>query len=132
MDKRNLLAVLALMLALLVVVFAAKFVGKSEEDPNLTITALSVGKADALVLQQGGHTVLIDTGEKDDGDKIVRFLKNQGIHAVDLLVITHFDKDHVGGAVNVLKHLDVNSILMPEYGHLPGYFPESPAGCLLP
>lgn len=122
MEKRNLLAVLALMLALLVVVFAAKFMGQDEADPNLTITALSVGKADALVLQQGGHTVLIDAGEKDDGDKIVRFLKNQGIHSVDLLVITHFDKDHVGGAAKVLKHLDVNSVLMPDYeGTRPEY-----------
>ena len=122
MEKRNLLAVLALMLALLVVVFAAKFIGQDEADPNLTITALSVGKADALVLQQGGHTVLIDAGEKDDGDKIVRFLKNQGIHSVDLLVITHFDKDHVGGAAKVLKHLDVNSVLMPDYeGTRPEY-----------
>lgn len=122
MEKRNILAVLALMLALLVVVFAAKFIGQDEADPNLTITALSVGKADALVLQQGGHTVLIDTGEKDDGDKIVRFLKNQGIHSVDLLVITHFDKDHVGGAAKVLKHLEVNSVLMPDYeGTRPEY-----------
>ena len=95
MEKKNLLAVLALMLALLILVFAAKYAGQGEEDPNLTITALSVGKADALVLKQAGHTVLIDTGEKDDGDKIVRFLKNRGIHSVDLLVITHFDKDHV-------------------------------------
>ena len=102
MEKKNLLAVLALMLALLILVFAAKHAGQSEEDPNLTITALSVGKADALVLKQAGHTVLIDTGEKDDGDKIVRFLKNQGIHSVDLLVITHFDKDNVGGAAKVL------------------------------
>ena len=122
MEKRNLLAVLALMLALLVVVFAAKFIGQDEADPNLTITALSVGKADALVLQQGGHTVLIDAGEKDDGDKIVRFLKNQGIHSVDLLVITHFDKDHVGGAAKVLKHLEVNSVLTPDYeGTRPEY-----------
>ncbi len=122
MDKRNILAVLALMLALLVVVFASKFIGQDEADPNLTITALSVGKADALVLQQGGHTVLIDTGEKDDGDKIVRFLKNQGIHSVDLLVITHFDKDHVGGAAKVLKHLEVNSVLTPDYeGTRPEY-----------
>ena len=49
MEKKNLLAVLALMLALLILVFAAKHAGQSEENPNLTITALSVGKADALV-----------------------------------------------------------------------------------
>ena len=131
MEKKNLLAVLALMLALLILVFAAKHAGQSEEDPNLTITALSVGKADALVLKQAGHTVLIDTGEKDDGDKIVRFLKNQGIHSVDLLVITHFDKDHVGGAAKVLEHMEVNAVFMPDYeGTRPEYdsFLEALAG----
>ena len=35
MEKKNLLAVLALMLALLILVFAAKHAGQSEEDPNL-------------------------------------------------------------------------------------------------
>ena len=90
-----------------------------------------MGKADALVLKQAGHTVLIDTGEKDDGDKIVRFLKNQGIHSVDLLVITHFDKDHVGGAAKVLEHMEVNAVFMPDYeGTRPEYdsFLEALAG----
>lgn len=53
MEKKNLLAVLALMLALLILVFAAKHAGQSEEDPNLTITALSVGKADAAGAEAG-------------------------------------------------------------------------------
>lgn len=72
MEKKNLLAVLALMLALLILVFAAKHAGQSEEDPNLTITALSVGKADAHVAE-AGRTYGTDRypGEKDDGEKIV-------------------------------------------------------------
>lgn len=122
MEKKNRAAVLALMLVLLGIGFAAKSADKEQKDPNLTVTALSVGKADAMILQQGEHTVLIDTGEKDDGDKIIRFLKKQGICSVDLLVITHYDKDHVGGAAKVLKDLEVQEVLMPDYeGTRPEY-----------
>lgn len=66
------------MLALLILVFAAKHAGQSEEDPNLQSRLCQWEKLDALVLKQAGHTVLIDTGEKDDGDKIVRFRKIRG------------------------------------------------------
>lgn len=72
--------------------------------------ALEVGKADALLLLTEKGTVVIDTGEEEDGRAIVDYLIKEERTVVDYLVITHFDKDHVGGADTLLKELEVKQI----------------------
>lgn len=116
--------VLALLLALAVLWAGAGRLRVSEtaDADALTITALAVGKADALIVQEGGHALLIDTGEEDDGDEIVQELKEKGIRRLDLLIVTHFDKDHVGGAAYVMEQMEVSAVLMPDYeGDRPEY-----------
>ncbi len=82
---------------------------------NVTVTAFNVGKADALVIQTENSVTVIDAGNKGDGKYIDKFLTNQGIDTVDLLLITHFDKDHVGGASRVINKLNVKQVLVPNY-----------------
>lgn len=79
------------------------------------VAILKVGQADAIILQTENHTVLIDCGEKDDGDEVVGYLQEQGISYVDYLFITHFDKDHVGGVPEVLQNITVEQIITPNY-----------------
>lgn len=82
---------------------------------KLKVTFLDVGKADAIVLQSESSTVVIDCGEKGDGKKISSILEESGTTVIDYLIITHFDKDHVGGAPKVLKTFDVKNVLTPDY-----------------
>lgn len=123
-NRRRLAKVLALVLVLLALwAFAKQFqgAGPAEEDV-LTITALSVGKADALIIQNGEHTFLIDAGEQDDGEKIVRELRDRGVSRIDLFLVTHFDKDHVGGAAYVMEQMETALVVMPDYdGDRPEY-----------
>lgn len=124
MHRRQFLGVLALMAALLVLWMGIRFLYTSDREDTdaLVITALSVGKADALIVQQGDHVLLIDAGEKDDGDEIVRFFRDRGIDQIDLFVVTHFDKDHVGGAALVAEQMEVSAVLLPDYdGDRPEY-----------
>ena len=39
------------------------------------------------------------------------YMKEQGISGLDCLILTHFDKDHVGGAAKVLKSVPVSRVL---------------------
>jgi beta-lactamase superfamily II metal-dependent hydrolase len=80
-----------------------------------TLTALKIGKADALILQAGAHAVLIDAGEEEDSAEILDFFKKQGVEALDALIITHFDKDHVGGADGILRGIPVGAIYDAAY-----------------
>ena len=82
---------------------------------NVTVTAFNVGKADALVVQTQNTVTVIDAGNKGDGKYIDKFLTAQGIDTVDLMIITHFDKDHVGGASRVINKMNVKEVLVPNY-----------------
>ena len=83
--------------------------------PPLTVTVLKVGKADAIILQEDAHVMVIDTGEDDDGQEVTEFLTEQGISRIDVLLITHYDKDHVGGADTLLEFVRPDRILLPDY-----------------
>lgn len=82
---------------------------------EFSITALNIGKADALILKTENHTILIDSGEKGDGTDILSTLAEEASESVDYLIITHFDKDHVGGATKLLKNASIGQIITPNY-----------------
>lgn len=76
---------------------------------------LKVGKADASVFRCGDFCLVIDCGEADDGRDLVAFLQDAGVQRIDALIVTHFDKDHVGGAPAVLEQMEVDRVLIPNY-----------------
>ena len=82
---------------------------------ELEVAVLKVGQADAIILQTEQHCVLIDCGEKDDGDEVSEYLAANGISTVDYLFVTHFDKDHVGGVAEVLDNVTVEELVTPAY-----------------
>ena len=67
-------------------------------------------KADAALIYTDTHAVLIDCGEKGFGKEILDFMEENGIEALDAMIITHFDKDHVGGAAKVLGSVEVEQV----------------------
>lgn len=81
----------------------------------LRTTLLKVGKADAIILQSGDETMVIDAGEEEDGEEIAVFLKNCGVSYIDTLIITHFDKDHVGGADTLIEMIGAGEVFLPDY-----------------
>ncbi len=80
------------------------------QDTTLTITAIKGGAADTFVLISDNHVTIIDTGLDKKADRLVDFLKEQGVTRVDELIITHFDKDHVGGADHVINNFEVGTV----------------------
>ena len=82
---------------------------------SFDFTILKIGQADAIILRTANHSVIIDCGEKDDGNEILEYLQTDGIDAVDYLFITHFDKDHVGGAAKVIENINIKNIITPDY-----------------
>ena len=68
-----------------------------------------------MVLTCGDAVMVIDCGEKEDGEEVLDYLAQKGAGKVDILLITHFDKDHVGGADTVVEGIPVDRILMPDY-----------------
>ena len=92
---------------------------KAAQIPPVTgmfdFTILKSGQADAIFLQTENHNVIIDCGEKDDGDKLALLLQEKEVTYVDCVFITHFDKDHVGGFPKVAKSVMAGNIIVPDY-----------------
>lgn len=81
---------------------------------ELSLTVLDVGQGLAVVARTQNHTLLFDTGpgfnlDADSGNRtIVPFLRGEGVKRVDVMIVTHADMDHSGGALSVLQAVPVD------------------------
>lgn len=83
---------------------------------SLRVDFYDVGKADAmLVTMPDGYRVLIDAATNKEGGTLAERFKREGLQDIDLMIITHFDKDHVGGADKMIEDVGVGQVIMPDY-----------------
>ena len=86
-------------------------------DHELWVTTLDVGQGTAVLVESRTHTLLYDTGPRfsgaaDAGGRIVLpYLRWRGIDALDLLVVSHLDGDHSGGAASILRGTRVAAVM---------------------
>ncbi len=79
--------------------------------PGWVLVACDVGQGDALVLRTSpGRAVLIDAGPAPDD--VDRCLSELGVRTLDLVVLTHFDSDHVVGFPGVLRGRSVRQVVV--------------------
>lgn len=90
--------------------------GREDED-NIKVHYINVGNADAILLQQGGFSMLIDAGENKNGKMVVEYIKNLGITKLDYLIGTHPHSDHIGGMDDVIYAFEIGQIIMPKVSH---------------
>ena len=77
---------------------------------DLKLYCFQAGKADAFLFWNEAGAVLIDTGESGYGKTILQKLDELGVKRLDALILTHFDKDHVGGAKKLVTSLEIGTI----------------------
>lgn len=113
MKRRVQLIITLVLLCMLVLPIAC---GPSDPPaPSLTLTVFACGKADAILLQFDDYAVMIDTGEHGDGEELAEAITNLGVGKIDLMILTHHDKDHIGGADTILSQIPVEKVRMPAY-----------------
>ena len=83
------------------------------------MTILDAGQADCIVIQSPAkRTYVIDTGvEKKRNpatEKIIPYLRNQGVQTIEAVIITHADADHFGGAAVLFKSFPVKALWLSE------------------
>ena len=93
-------------------------------DKYPAITMIDVGQGDSLLIKlpYNKGNILVDTGGefRFDGkkpydimtNKTIPYLKSEGIHKIDYLILTHGDFDHVGMAGNLLNNFKVEKIFL--------------------
>jgi competence protein ComEC len=106
------LAALAALAALVLVGWRSWPDGGVPPPPTgLRVTVLDVGQGDSIVLQVPEGTVVVDQGPPEAD--VARQLGRIGVRRIAMLVLTHPQRDHVGGAEHVVDTHDVGAVLDP-------------------
>lgn len=109
------LAILALLLSLLLcgcMVYLEPAAPIPQGD-GLTVHYIDVGQADCILLECDGQYLLIDGGNREDGQLVVSYLEQQGVEELSAVVCTHAHEDHVGGLPSVLAVYPTAAVYAP-------------------
>ena len=79
---------------------------------GLRITFLDVGQGDAVLVEAPGAAVLVDQGPPEAD--VAGQLRALGVRSLTAVVLTHPQRDHIGGAADVIRKLRVATVLDPE------------------
>ncbi|MGN6826938.1 DNA internalization-related competence protein ComEC/Rec2 [Paucibacter sp. M5-1] len=92
---------------------------------QLELLAADVGQGTAVLLRTANHSLLYDSGaqytpQADAGQRVLLpLLRALGVRELDLLLLSHRDQDHVGGAAALLAGLPVRALLSSlDEGHV--------------
>ena len=82
---------------------------------NLEIYFFDVGQADSVLIKSNDDTVLIDAGNRNDGENLVNYIKNDlKINDIDIVIGTHPHEDHIGGMSYIIDSFDIGKIYLPD------------------
>lgn len=108
------------------IILGAALISTKNKEQELTVHFIDVGQGDSILIQTPqGKNMLLDTGgwreefirEDGAGNKVVvPYLRRLGVRKIDVLVLTHPDEDHAGGAKAVLKNFPVKLMVVSPIG----------------
>ena len=96
----------------------AQTVTQSPTLGKMTVSFIDVGQGDSELIQTpSGKVMLIDAGPTATESKVVKYLQDQGISTIDVVVATHPHEDHIGGMSAVLNGFAVKQFIDSGYPH---------------
>ena len=104
---------------------SANSADKSEADQNgnsstpegsaqVKVHFIDVGQGDCTLVMSRGEAMLIDSGERDDSDRVIKYLKEQGVTKLSCIIVTHPHTDHMGEMPDILKAFKTDKFIMPK------------------
>ncbi len=100
--------------ALIAAAAVAGIVAEQSLAPPSRLVFLSVGQGDCVVFQHAGHNVVIDAGWSGNR-RFIDDLRRQRVGRIDLLLLTHPDRDHIGGVEAMTAAIQVRQIGIPDH-----------------
>ena len=110
-DKIIILVIAITVIILIGIILIYLSNNKDDSNYDLKIYFFNAGKADAILLSKNNHYIMIDTGEKSLSNDIINYFNNNDITKLDYLIITHFDKDHVGSASKIIDKIEIENVI---------------------
>ena len=94
------------------------------ESGQADVWVFDVGQGLSVLVRTSSHTLLYDAGPRlgdfDVGERVVYpSLRGLGLGRLDLMVLSHADSDHAGGAVAIQRRMPVDQVISGEPQALP-------------
>ncbi|MCM1330014.1 MAG: MBL fold metallo-hydrolase [Ruminococcus sp.] len=84
-----------------------------QKDADLEIHFIDVGQGDCSLIMWEGAAMLIDCGEREQAETVLKYLKKQGVKKLDYIVATHPHSDHIGGMGDIISAVEVEKVIAP-------------------
>lgn len=94
--------------------FDAVSEGKQDNHP-CRISILDVGQASCTVVESNGEVLVFDGGDRETASKVAAYFKSRGIRHIKYMVASHYHADHIYGLFGLIKTVDVEKIICPDY-----------------
>lgn len=72
---------------------------------------IDVGKADAILIRSQGKAALLDAGYDMPDDLVGSYLRRFGVDELEYVIMSHPDKDHIGGMPQVFQDFPVKTFV---------------------
>lgn len=82
-------------------------------EDKLAVCFIDVGQGDSVFLSAGGKNMLIDCGESEAADGVIRFLNENNVEKLDYVVATHPHSDHMGGMYKIVDQFEIGEMIVP-------------------
>ncbi|MEA3452903.1 MAG: MBL fold metallo-hydrolase [Patescibacteria group bacterium] len=108
MQKKTTILIILFILNL----FSWSIIFEQSQDKGLEVCFLDIGQGDSIFIETSqGHQVLIDSGPDNTLIKKLEQRMPFWDRTIDLIILTHSDKDHVFGFLEVLENYEIKNIL---------------------
>lgn len=98
--------------------------GEAAPNEGFSLDILNTGKSDCIIVCMDGLVIVNDAADEDDFPAIADTLKRRGAERIDVLILSHYDKDHIGSAAALVHAYPVGQILGPAYEESSVYYTQ--------
>lgn len=98
-------------LTVISLLFFNNITATSITNSNMKITFFDIGRADAILIEIESKAVIIDTGEDIHSEEIIGYLNENNITEIEYMILTHPDRDHIGGAADIIDNITINNLI---------------------
>ena len=119
MKRQVIKKLIIIAVCLLVIIDYSKYI----INKPLKIVHMDIGQGDSAVITSpdrkiyiidGGGNLSKNTTDRDVGYYILKpYLKYNGISKIDCLIMSHSDRDHVGGLIELIDYFTIKNIIVP-------------------
>ena len=90
----------------------------SDVEYPLTVCFVDVGQGDGIVIRCKDTALVIDGGEREAADAMVKALQDLGVDSVDCYIATHPHSDHIGAAAAIFAAVNVKSVITTAFSEI--------------